>query len=92
MVPGGQSGTVKVVEVAGAPIPCARAGDTVDVHFNGVDTQVLMQASSFGTPARVAWQCTSTTACRSTCLAKALLKWLHAVQLASGSVSDRLGG
>lgn len=54
MVPGGQSGTVKVVEVAGAAVPCARAGDTVDVHFNGVDTQVLLQASALGPPARVA--------------------------------------
>mmetsp|Transcript_11558 Transcript_11558/g.34681 ORF Transcript_11558/g.34681 Transcript_11558/m.34681 type:complete len:692 (+) Transcript_11558:117-2192(+) len=41
VVPGGQSGTVKVVEVAGAAVPCARAGDTVDVHFNGVDTQMV---------------------------------------------------
>ena len=45
MQPGNHAGAVRSVEVNGAPVPLAIAGDTVDVALNGIDAAAVSAGS-----------------------------------------------
>ena len=45
MQPGNHAGSVRSVEVNGAPVPLAMAGDTVDVALNGIDAAAVSAGS-----------------------------------------------
>ena len=45
MQPGNHAGTVRSVEVNGAPVPLAIAGDTVDVALHGIDAAAVSAGS-----------------------------------------------
>ena len=45
MQPGNHAGAVRSVEVNGAPVPLAIAGDTVDVALTGIDAAAVSAGS-----------------------------------------------